>query len=154
MNNSLSARARFLQVLFVLASAASLISCKSSRSSIEVEFVAGNEFTITVNNASEDFLVVDDRLFGLSVESPVHVEVARADGAIIAPCSYLDYVGTGARISVPPDQRLVLSVQLSALTATRCLTPNESYLFRASLVSRDGVVSRAEWIPFRAESLD
>lgn len=154
MSNLVASMITCSQRLLVLASVVSLISCKPSRPSVEVELVAGREFQIAVTNASEEVLIVDDRLLGLSTESPVKVEVAHANRAIIPPCGHLDYVGTGSRLSVPPNEQVILSVQLTALTATRCLTSNERYLFRASLVSGDGVVSSAEWTPFLAVSLD
>lgn len=137
-----------------LACAASLLSCKKYGSDVEVDIVEGKEFMVTVSNRSEDALVVDDRLFSLSAESSVKVEVARAGGSVIAPCSYLDYVGTGSRLALPPGEEVVLLVQLTALTATRCLTPEEEYLFRAILVSGDEVVSRTDWMPFKAASLE
>ena len=140
--------------LMALACASSLLSCKRHGSDVEVDAVEGKEFIVTVSNRSEDALVVDDRLFSLSAESLVKVEVARAGGAVIAPCSYLDYVGTGSRLSLPPGEEVVLLVQLTALTATRCLTPEEEYLFRALLVSGDEVVSRTDWMPFKAASLE
>lgn len=140
--------------LMALVCAASLLSCKQYGSHVEVDIVEGKEFIVTVTNRSEDALVVDDRLFSLSEESSVKVEVARAGGAVIALCSYLDYVGTGSRLSLPPGEEVVLLVQQTALTATRCLTPEEEYLFRALLVSGDEVVSQTDWMPFKAASLE
>ena len=143
-----------LSFLMALACAASLLSCRQYGSDVEVDIVKGKEFIVTVSTRSEDALVVDDRLFSLSAESLVKVEVARAGGAVIVPCSYLDYVGTGSRLSLPPGEEVVLLVQLTALTATRCLTPEEEYLFRALLVSGDEVVSQTDWMPFKAASLE
>lgn len=148
---SLSKRLCFLMTM---ACTASLLSCKQYGSDVEVDVVEGKEFVVTVSNRSEDALVVDDRLFSLSAASSVKVEVARAGGSVIAPCSFLDYVGSGSRLSLPPGEEVVLLVQLTALTATRCLIPEEEYLFRALLVSGDEVVSRTDWMPFKAASLE
>ncbi|WP_155944423.1 hypothetical protein [Pseudoxanthomonas sp. Root630] len=154
MNRLVVSQSRCFRLLVVLASAALLWACKPPGSGVEVELITGKEFAIAVSNRSPDVLVVDDRLFGLGIESSVKVEVAQADGTIIPPCGYLDYVGTGSRVSVPPGEKMVLSVQLTALTATRCLAPNEQYLFRALLVSGDVDVARTDWVSFRAASLE
>ena len=154
MNHRVVSQSRCFRLLVVLASAALLSACKPHGSGVEVELVSGKEFAIAVSNGSPDVLVVDDRLFGLSIESSVKVEVAQADGAIIPSCGYLDYVATGSRVSVPPGGKIVLSVPLTALTLTRCLAPNERYLFRALLVSGDGDVAHTDWLPFRAASLE
>lgn len=154
VNHLVISRSRCFQVLVVLASAALLWACKPPGSGVDVELVEGKEFAIAVSNRSPDVLVVDDRLFGPSIESSVKVEVAQADRTIIPSCGYLDYVGTGSRVSVPPGEKSVLSVPLTALTATRCLAPNERYLFRALLVSGNADVARTDWVPFRAASLE
>lgn len=140
--------------LMGLGCAASLLSCKQYGPDVKVDVVEGKEFIVSVSNRSEEALLVDDRLFGLGVESSVKVEVAHAGGAAISPCGYLDYVGTGSRLSLPPGQEVVLHVPLTALTATRCLTPEQEYLFRVLLVSGDEVVSRSDWMPFQAVSLE
>lgn len=154
MKGVVASTSKRLCFLMAMACAASLPSCKQYGSHVDVELVEGKAFVVTVSNRSEDALVVDDRLFGLSAESSVKVEVARAGGSVIAPCSYLDYVGTGSRSSLPPGEEVVLPVQLTALTATRCLVPEEEYLFRALLVPGDEVVSRTDWMPFKAASLE
>ncbi|MFT3668941.1 MAG: hypothetical protein QM795_10265 [Pseudoxanthomonas sp.] len=154
MNHLVVSQSRCFRLLVVLASATLLSACKPHGSGVEVELVAGKEFAIAVSNGSPDVLVVDDRLFGLSIESSVKVEVAQADGAIIPSCGYLDYVATGSRVSIPPGEKIVLSVSLTALTATHCLVPNEQYMFRASLASGDMDVARTDWVPFRAASLE
>lgn len=154
MDRTMTTQWTYFRRLMLLASIAMQLSCKPQGSEIEVELDAGKQFTLTVKNRSEDFLDVDDRLFASATKSPVNVEVARADGTVIAPCSYLDYVGSGSRLSLPPDEEAILSVTLTALTATRCLAPNEHYVFRALLVSGEDVVSRTEWMPFRAVSLE
>lgn len=151
---SVASQSTVLCFLMALACAASLLSCKRYGTDVEVDTVEGKEFIVTVSNRSEDALVIDDRLFSLSAESSVKVEVARPSGAVVAPCGYLDYVGTGSRLSLSPGDEVVLRVQLTALTATRCLTPEEEYLFRALLVAGNEVVSRTDWVPFKAASLD
>jgi len=154
MNNLVASRSKSLQLLIVLAVAAALLSCRSYSSGVEVLLVEGKEFKVTVRNRSQDVLVVDDRLFGIGAKSSVKVEVAHVSGTVIAPCSYLDYVATGSRFSLPPDEEVVLSVPLTTLTATRCLTRNKRYLFRVLLASGDGSVSSTDWVPFRAASLE
>ena len=154
MNHLAPPQSRCLHLLFVLASVATLSSCKPYGSGVEIELIEGKEFKVTVSNKSRDALVIDDRFFGLGVESSARVEVARENGTIIPPCSYLDYVATGSRSPLPPDEKVVMSIPLTAITATRCLSPDERYLFRALLVSGDEIVSRTDWVPFRAAPLE
>ena len=154
MNNVVASRAMSLRFIMALASAAALVSCSQYGSDVEAELLEGREFIVTVRNGSNDPLVIDNRLFSSSIESSLRVEVAHAGGSVIAPCDYLDYVGTGSRLTVPPGEQAVLSVQLTAITVTRCLTPSERYSFRAVLVSGDQVLSSSDWVPFQAASLD
>lgn len=154
MNRTTASQFKFSQLLAVLAFATVQLSCKPYGSSVEAKLFAGKEFAITVNNRSADALVVDDRLFALGIESPVKVEVAHVDGAVVPPCGHIDYIAIGSRLSVPPDEEAVLSVPLTVLTATRCLEPGNKYLFRALLVSGGKVVSHTDWLPFRAVPLD
>lgn len=140
--------------LIPLASAIILISCKllGSEVEVEVEVDAGHDFTINLKNKSDDLLVVDDRLLGQGIETPIKVEVADQSGAIIPPCGYIDYVATGELLSVVPNGEAMVSIPVSAVTLTHCLQINERYMFRAALVSRGEIVSRADWVPFRAVS--
>lgn len=102
MSQARTSQWKYFRRLIFLVSAIILLSCKPQGSEVEVELDAGQDFIVTVKNRSDDLLVVDDRLLGRGIENPVKIEVADQNGAIIAPCGYLDYVGTGKLLSVAP----------------------------------------------------
>lgn len=138
--------------LTVLVATMVLLSCAKHSPVLDVSLDASKEFKITVRNESEDFLDVDDRLLGLGIDSSVKVEVAHPNGAIIPFCRHIDYVGSPKSLPVVPHGKLVISIPLSAITLTHCLRVNESYIFRAVRTSDGELVSRTDWVPFRAVS--
>lgn len=143
----------YFRTLFLLLSFAALLSCAPHGADVEVELDTGKNFTITVKNRSDDVLIVDTRLLGLINDSVIRVEVAHPNGTIVPSCSYIDYVASGERVSVAPHGESIISIPLTAITATHCLQANGQYLFRAVRVSGDKVVSRSDWVAFRAQPL-
>lgn len=141
------------RTLLSLLSVAALLSCTRYGTDVEVELDPGKNFTITVKNRSDDVLIVDNRLLGLINDSVIQVEVAHPNGTIVPSCSYIDYVASGERVSVAPHGESIISIPLTAITATHCLPVDGQYLFRAVRVSGDEVVSRSDWVAFRAQSL-
>ena len=144
---------RFFRPLFSLLSVAALLSCTPYGADVEVELEAGKNLNIKVKNRSDDVLIVDDRLLGLINDSVIKVEVAHPNGTIIPFCNYIDYVASGKRVSLVPHGESVISIPLTAITATHCLPANKQYLFRAVRVSEGEVVSRSSWVAFQAKSL-
>lgn len=154
MSQARASQWKYFRRLIPLASAIILLACKpqGSEVEVEVELDAGKDFIVTVKNRSDELLVVDDRLLGRGVETPIKVEVADQNGAVIAPCGYLDYVGTGKHLFVAPGGEATVSIPVSAITLTRCLPDDGQYIFRAVLATEGEVISHADWVPFRAAS--
>lgn len=152
MNAAKISRWIHFRCLILVLTAMALVACKLHNADVVVDLVAGKEFKITVRNESDDFLDIDDRLLGRGIDSAVKVEIAQPNGALIPFCRYVDYIGSRKPMPLAPNEELVVSIPLTAVTLTHCLQVNESYKFRAVRVSEGSLVSRTEWVTFRAVS--
>lgn len=143
---------KYAQRSVLLVFSALVLSCKPYRSEVDVDVDARSQFHITVRNRAEESLVIDDRVLGLGIDTPIKLEVADQGGAVIQPCSHLDYVAPRKPVSVAPGGEVVVSIPVSAITLTYCLPVNQRFKIRAVLVSGNEVVAHSTWVPFRAVS--